>query len=92
MRRKSSTYLTAILVVSVLSLSVGRTVYAASKDLVASERDVYEDDSTESMRDVLIRREAESKEYKDKILSNNEESVGLLREIRDLLRELNAKE
>lgn len=92
MRKKASKYLSVILVVLALSPFVGQTVYAGSKDLVSSKRNIYKDDSTESMRDVYIRRDEESKEYKGKMLSNSEESVRLLREIRDLLQELNEKE
>ena len=92
MRKNTSTYLSVILVVLALSLSVGQAVYAGSKDLVAGQRNIYKDDSTESMRDVYIRREAESKEYRETMLSNSKESVKLLREIRDLLQRSNAKE
>ena len=92
MGKKSSKYLLVTLVTLAIILVGGQSVYAGSKDLDAGQRNIYKDDSTESMRDVYIRREVESKEYKEKILSNSEESVRLLREIRDLLHKLNAKE
>ncbi|MCK5082756.1 MAG: hypothetical protein KAR31_07595 [Candidatus Omnitrophica bacterium] len=88
MEKKASKY---VLVVLALSLFAGQNVYAGSKDMVASKRTMHKDDSTESMRDVYIRREKESKEYKEKMISNSEESIELLKEIRNLLRRLNEK-
>ncbi len=79
--------------VSILTgLIVVRTGQAGSESLKAEKRTIYQDDSGESMRDVYVRRETEDKEYKQKILSNSEESVILLKEIRDLLQQLNARE
>ena len=88
MRKKISVYLSGTLIILTLSLSVGQTVHAGSKDFNAGKRTIYQDDSTESMRDVYTRRETESKERQQAILSNSEESVRLLREIRDLLQKL----
>lgn len=91
MRKKTSNYLLVVLVVLTLILFVSQTVHAGSKSLAATKRNVYKDGSTESMRDVYTRRDAESKEYNRKMLSNSEESVRLLKEIRDLLRAQNTK-
>ena len=69
---------------------VGNTgVEAGSKDMVAGKRAIFKDDSIESMRDVFKRQEIEGKEYKKIMLINSEKSVKLLKEIRDLLRQLN---
>lgn len=88
MREKGLKCLLAMLIVLAISLFVGQTVYAGSKDLNVGKRNIYKDDSTESMRDVYIRREGESEEYKEKMLSNSEGSIRLLKEIRDLLQKL----
>ena len=88
MNKRIFDYFLLILVALVLSLFVGQSVYAGSKDLVANKRNIYKDDGTESMRDVYTRREAESKEYRAKMLFNSEESIRLLKEIRDLLQKL----
>lgn len=92
MRKKFSRHLTAIVIISMVSLFMSSAVQAGSKSTEATKRTVYQDDSTESMYEVNMRREAEMKEYKQKILSNGEASIRLLREIRDLLQELNEKE
>ena len=88
MRKKISMYLSGMLIILTLSLSACPIVHAGSKDLNAGKRIIYQDDSTESMRDVYIRRETESKEHNQTIFSNSEESVRLLREIRDILQKL----
>ncbi|MBN1868961.1 MAG: hypothetical protein JW847_00060 [Candidatus Omnitrophica bacterium] len=82
-----------LLVVLVLGLFAGQQpAYAGSKELVATKRDIFEDDSTQSMRDVYVRLEAEDKQYRQTMLNNSEESIRLLKEIRDLLQKLNEKE
>ena len=91
MKKKVLKCLAVTLVVLGLSLLIGQVVHAGSKSLAATKRNVYKDGSTESMRDVYTRRDAESKEYNRKMLSNSEESVRLLKEIRDLLRAQNTK-
>lgn len=66
-------------------------VYAGSKDLTASKRSRYEDDGTESMRDVFRRMEQDEKDYRATMLANSEQTVQLLKEVRDLLKKLNDK-
>jgi hypothetical protein len=92
MRNKLSQYFMVVCVVVVLGLSVSPGVQAASEDTKATKRAVYQDDSTESMAEVNLRRDAEEKEYRQAMLSNGEESIALLIEIRDLLAQLNARE
>ena len=92
MKKKLSRYLTAVVIVSMISLLVSTKAQAGSKDLEATKKAAYQDDSTESMRVVNLRLEAEKKERDQKILSNSEKSVKLLTEIRDLLQKLNEKE
>ena len=64
---------------------------AGSQDLEADKRTKFEDDSVESMRDVFMRREEESREYREKILANSEKTIKLLEEIKELLQRLNEK-
>ena len=92
MRKKLSRHLAVIIIISMASLFMNSGVQAGSKSTEATKRTAYQDDSTESMYEVNRRLEAETKEYKQKILLNGEESIRLLREIRDLLQELNEKE
>lgn len=80
---------TTMIIVLALSLLFSTVVMGGTKNLVAGKKLKFEDDSVESMRDVLIRREGESKEYREKMLSNSKESIVLLKEIRDLLKQLN---
>lgn len=65
---------------------------AASKDMVATKREVFQDDTSVSMRDMFAKRQAEEEEYRKVLMADSKESVRLLREIRDLLKDLNAKE
>ena len=92
MRMKVSYCLTAMVIVLASGLLAGGQVQAGSKDMVAGKRDKFQDDSVESMREVLEQREEKDKEYREKTLANSEETIGLLKEIRDLLRQLNEKE
>ena len=55
------------------------------------KRKKFKDDSIESMRDVFARKEAEEEEYRQKMLSNSDQMVELLIQVRDLLMQLNAK-
>ena len=91
MRRKSLQYLTAIVIVLVLNLLVGTKVQAGSKKMIAGKKEVFKEDSAKSMSDVFKRSELENKEYRGKMIFNGEESVKLLKEIRDLLQQLNEK-
>ena len=69
-----------------------RMAMAASTDMESTRRTKYVDGSTESLREVQLRRDEEMKEYRQKVIAHGEESVQLLKEIRDLLVELNEKE
>jgi uncharacterized protein YlxW (UPF0749 family) len=89
MTKKNLSFAAVMVLISFLAAG---TVRAASKDMEAGKRTIYQDDSTESMRDVYVRLEAEEKEYKQKMLAYNEESIALLKEIRDLLRQPDTKE
>lgn len=92
MRVKVSCCLTAMVILLASGPFAGGRAQAGSKDLVAGKRDKFQDDSVESLRESLERREEEERRYKEKTLSNGEETIGLLKEIRDLLRQLNEKE
>ena len=92
MRKKLCRLFITIFIILLISLIMSSGVQAASKSTEATKRTVYQDDSTASMRVMNIRHDIEVKEYNQKILSNNEESIKLLKEIRDLLQQLNAKE
>jgi len=64
---------------------------AGTKDMTATKRKKYTDDSVESMRDVFARREVEEEEYRKAMLLNSSQTVALLAQVRDLLIQLNAK-
>ena len=83
-----------IVVVILFSLSyLGvMEVQAGSKDMVASKRTKFKDDNVESMRDVFALREAEEEKYRQKMLSNSDQAIRLLMQVRDQLIQLNAKE
>ena len=82
----------SLMAILVFSLFGSTDVQAGTKDMVATKREKFKDDSVESMRDVFDRRESEEKEYKKKMLSNSDKTIKLLTEIRDLLLQLNEKE
>jgi len=84
--------LSIILVILAINFNGITVVQAASKDMVGGKRDMFQDDSVESMRDVFARRETEDKNYKKKMLANSDKSIKLLMEIRVLLQQLNEKE
>lgn len=86
---REKTLVTLLIMIGVLV--IGSAAYAGSEDMDTSKRKIYQNNTTESMRDVYIRRESEDKAYKDKLLLNSNESVKLLKEIRNLLKQLNAK-
>ena len=83
-----------IIVITLFSLSyLGiMEVQAGSKDMVAGKRTKFQDGSVASMRDVLARREAEEEAYRQKMLSNSDQTIALLTQVRDLLEQLNEKE
>ena len=82
-----------MIIVMILSLVTFNSliVEAGSKDMVATKKRKFKDDGVESMRDVFARKEAEEAEYRLKMLSNSDQTVKLLSQVRDLLIELNAK-
>jgi len=92
MRRKSFQYFIVMIIVLALSLLAGMKAQAGSKTMVATKREVFKDDHVKSMKDVFKQSELEYKEYREKMIANSEETVKLLKEIRDLLQQLNAKE
>ncbi len=89
MRNKVSFGVMVIIVSFLLSFMGGAEVQAGSKDMVAGKRTRYQDDRVASMRDVFAQREAEEDEYREKILSNSDQTIELLTQIRDLLESLN---
>ncbi len=91
MKRNGLLYLFVVTFV-VGNLALVGAVQAGNEKPESKKREIYQNDSTESMRDVYVRRNVESKEYREKILSNSEESVKLLKDIKDLLKQLNEKE
>ena len=83
----------SIIVIAFFLLSIlgGMIAQAGTKDMTATKRTKFKDDSVESMRDVLARKEAEDDEYRQKMLSNSDQAIELLTQVRDLLKQLNAK-
>ena len=69
-----------------------RPAFAGSKELTAQKREKYEDNSVESMKDVIVKQEEGKKEYTETMMANSNQTVRLLEEIRDLLKLLNEKE
>jgi len=67
------------------------TAGAGSKNMEAGKRDAYQDNTYESMRDYQARRKDEASIERKQLLANSKETVKLLREIRDLLKEQNAR-
>jgi len=92
MRKKS--VIGPIIVIALFLLSVMGSIeaQAGTKNMEATKRTKFKNDSVESMRDAFIRKEAEEKEYRQKMLSNSDQTVQLLMQVRDLLRQLNKKE
>lgn len=90
--RKKYVMILPVAMIALALVFLSQELYAASKDMVASKREVFQDDSVISMRKMFTKRQSEDKEHRETLMSNSEESVRLLREIRNLLRELNAKE
>ena len=74
------------------NLSVITIILAVSLLAVRGVQAENQDSNTGNMREMIERRDTEGKEYKQRTLSNSEEGLRLLREIRDLLRQLNEKE
>ena len=91
MKEKVWGYWAVMIFVLVVSLLVGTGVQAGSKDLAAEKRVKFTDDSVESLRDVFKQREEKEKEYREKMLANSTDSIKLLKEIRNLLQQLNEK-
>lgn len=89
MRNKVSFGVMVIIVSFLLSFMGGAEVQAGSKDMVSGKKTRFQDDSVTSMRDVFAQREAEEDEYREKILSNSDQTIELLTQIRDLLESLN---
>ena len=69
MNKKFLKYLGIIVIVVSVSFSGIVRGHSASKDLIAGKREKFEDDSADSMRDLLGKRELENKVYKEKVLS-----------------------
>jgi len=80
-----------IAMVSLIFLVGIAGVEAGTKDLDPGKRIKFEDDSAESMKDVIERRETEEKTYRATMLQNSMTTIALLTEIRDLLMKLNLK-
>ncbi len=92
MRKTLFKHSIVVMIISMISLFVSTAaVQADSKDVESTNEWIFQNNTTENMRDVYVRRETETKEYNQKVLSNSEESIKLLKEIRDLLIKLNAK-
>jgi len=91
MQKKSVFGLNIVIALFLLSLMGGMEAQAGTKDMEATKRTKFKDDSVESMRDVFARKEAEEDEYRQKMLSNSDQMIELLTQVRDLLRQLNAK-
>ena len=91
MRTKNMMGLLVIMAALALAL-LAQDLYAGSKDLVATKRDIFQDDTAVSMRDMYVKREQEDKAFRETLMANSEESVKLLREIKVLLQRLNEKE
>ncbi len=91
MRKKSVFSPMIIIMLLVLSLMGGMVAQAGTKDMDATRRTKFKDDSVESMRDVFDRKEAEEKAFRQTMLSNSNKTVELLSQVRDLLIKLNEK-
>ena len=79
-----------VVIVFFLLSFIGRIeVQAGSKDMISSKRTRFKDDNVASMRDVFAQKEAEEDEYRQKMLSNSDQTIELLTQIRDLLESLN---
>ena len=81
-KRQLFVFVMSMMLIGILGNSV---LWAGSKDLEATKRKKFQDNQTQSMRDVVTRKDNEEKEYREK-------SLKLLEEIRDLLVKLNKKE
>ena len=92
MRKNFLQYFVIVVIMMGLVVHIGTGVQAGTKDFDAAKRAKFEDDNVESMRDVIKRREEKEEEYKKQLLADNEESIELLKEIRDLLQQLNEEE
>lgn len=91
MRKKSVFGPMVIIMFFVLSLTSGMIAQAGTRDMAATRKTKFKDDSVASMRDVFDRKEAEEKAYKQTMLANSNKTVELLSQVRDLLIKLNAK-
>jgi len=89
MRKKFLCPLGITVIIISVSFSSIHPVYAGSKEMEAKKREKFKDDDVVSMKDLMDKREAESEAYKAKMLSNGDKTVVLLKEIRDLLRQMN---
>ena len=83
----------SVMIIMIFSLFIlnDLVVEAGTKDMVATKRTKFKDDGVESMRDVFARKEAEEEEYRQKMLANGNQTIDLLRQVRDLLIQLNKK-
>jgi hypothetical protein len=85
MKRKFLKYFMVTCIVLSFSLSIATGTQAAKKK-------VYGEDESANMREMNIMQNNVDKEYRNKMLSTSKQSVALLKEIRDLLKQLNEKE
>jgi len=91
MKKKFRRYLVMMTAVLALSLFGGTIGQVDSQETIASKRIKPKYESAANILDETKRNEIEDKAYRDKMLSNSQESIELLKEIRDLLQQLNAK-
>jgi len=91
MRNKNLFYIIVVVTLFSLSFLGMMEAQAGSKDLVATKRTKFKDNDVESMRDVFDVRDKKEDQYRQKMLSNSEQTIQLLTEVRDLLIRLNAK-
>ena len=67
------------------------SVQAGTKDLDAGKRSKFKDDNVDSLRDVFIKRDEESEQYRKKMLENSDKTIALLEDVKKLLIQLNQK-
>lgn len=91
MRNKILFGVMVVIVFFLLSFMGGIEVQAGSKDMVSSKRTRFKNDNVASMRDVFAQKEAEEDEYRKKMLSNSDQTIELLMQIRDLLKSFDEK-
>lgn len=92
MKKKFYYCLGITVIVFSLSFSNIILVHAGSKEMISGKKERYKDDNVENVLELRERKAKENKAYKEKMMLNSDKAVALLREIRNLLRQLNEGE